>query len=165
MDAIEAIKARRSVRRYLNEGIPKEDLLTILDCGRLAPSGCNEQPYIFVVVDDTLKLSAMAELCRHGRFLAEAGCAVAVFIQPEYITPFEDACAATENMMIAAAALGYGTCWVNSHRLEHSADIERLLNCPPSYELATLFSLGHPAYTPRPIEKKPLEVLVRYNGF
>ncbi|HAI85465.1 MAG TPA: nitroreductase family protein, partial [Firmicutes bacterium] len=50
MDAIEAIKGRRSVRRYLSDSVPREIIEDIVDCGRLAPSARNDQPWEFVVV-------------------------------------------------------------------------------------------------------------------
>lgn len=49
---VEVIKARRSIRKYLDKEIPKEILEDIVDCGRLAPSGYNKQPWVFVVVVD-----------------------------------------------------------------------------------------------------------------
>ena len=52
MDALEAIRKRRSIRAYTGDTIPREDLETIVDAGRLAASGSNRQPWDFLVVTD-----------------------------------------------------------------------------------------------------------------
>lgn len=165
MDALTALQTRRSVRAYQSTPVAHEHLEQIFACGALAPSGCNQQPYMFVAVQKEETRKALASLCRYGGFLAQAPVAVAVFCNPAAITPFADACAAVQAMMTAAVALGYGTCWVNSHRLPHCKEVERLLNCPPELELAALFSLGKPEGQPRAPRKKPLAEIVRYESF
>ena len=59
MDALEAIGKRRSVRRYTGEPIPREQLLQIVDAGRLAASGNNRQPWEFIVVTDRVLIDAV----------------------------------------------------------------------------------------------------------
>ena len=76
----------------------------------------------------------------------------------------EDACAATENMIIAAQAYGLGTCWVNAYQKAHSAAVKTILKCPDDYELVTLFAVGYPDET-RKMPKKPLEELIRWDSF
>jgi nitroreductase len=164
MDAIEAIKARVSVRKYDPRPIPREILEDIVDCARLAPTGRNEQAWFFVVVTAPELRAELAAMCRYGRFIADAGACVCVFMHKEALCEVEDACAATENMIIAARAYGLGTCWVNSHRKAHSPAIESRLGCPEGYELVTMFSLGYPAEeTRRP--KKTLDEVLRWETF
>jgi nitroreductase len=164
MDAIEAIRSRASVRKYDPRPVPKEVLEDIADCGRLAPTGRNEQAWIFVFVTSQELRGQIADLCRFGRFIREAGACVCVFSRTDALCEVEDASAATENMMIAAVAHGLGTCWVNSHRKAHSTDIERLLGCPEGYELVTMFSLGYPAEITRK-PKKTLDEVLRWERF
>ena len=52
MDTLEAIRKRRSIRRYTGDAVPRADLETIVDAGRLAATGSNRQPWDFVVVTD-----------------------------------------------------------------------------------------------------------------
>ncbi|MDP2873402.1 MAG: nitroreductase family protein [Bacillota bacterium] len=164
MDAIEAMKSRASVRKYDPRSIPKEIVEDIVDCGRLAPTGANAQGWVFVVVTAQEVRGQIADLCRYGKFIRDAGACVCVFCRKDTLCEVEDACAATENMMIAAVAHGLGTCWVNSHRKVHSTDIERLLGCPEGYELVTMFSLGYPAEITRK-SKKTLEEVLRWERF
>jgi nitroreductase len=163
MDAIEAIKSRTSVRKYLEREIPKELLEELVDCGRLAPSGNNRQPWTFVVVTDRGLLGRIAEATEWGKFIAKAGACIAVFCS-EGSTMLEDACAATESIIVAASSLGIGSCWVNSFRKAHSKGVEAMLSCPPDLELVVLLSLGYPAEAARR-PKKELAEIIRWNGF
>jgi len=164
MDAIGAMRARVSVRKYEARPIPRAVLEEIVDCGRLAPTGRNEQAWTFVVVTEPATLSRLAEICRYGRFLADAAACICVFSRMDALCEVEDASAATENMIIAARAHGIGTCWINAHRKEHSAAVEQLLGCPTGHELVTMFSLGYPAEeTRRP--KKDLAEVIRWERF
>ena len=164
MDAIEAIKTRRSIRRYTSEPIPDEVLEDIVDCARLAPTGHNEQPWTFVVITDPEVRARLAQEAQKGRFIAEAPACVAVFCRTDAATPLEDACAAAENIMLAARSYGIGSCWVNSYRKEHSAIVASLLGCPRERELMALVSLGYPDEVPAPA-KKPLGEVMFWQGF
>ena len=92
-DVIKLIKSRRSIRKYRDQEVPREILEDLVDCGRLAPSGYNRQPWIFVVVTERKLKQQLAELCQWGRFLQEAGAAILIFCEKEAETALEDACA------------------------------------------------------------------------
>jgi len=109
MDALEAIKTRRSVRKYKPDPVSKEVLKTLVDAGRLAPTARNEQPWEFVVVTDAAKRQRLVDLATHGKFIAEAPACIVVLCKPsDYY--LEDGSAATTQIMLAATALGLGTC-------------------------------------------------------
>lgn len=164
MDAIDAIKGRFSVRKYRNLPVPDDCLKEIMDCGRRAPCGYNRQSWFFVAVTDARLRSEIAGVAAYGRFIKDAGACIAVFGRKGEETMVEDACAATENMIIAAQALGLGTCWVNSHRKAHSQAVERILGCPQDCELIVLLAVGYPAEA-RTTPKKPLDEVIRWNHF
>lgn len=164
MDAIQAIKSRVSIRKYKNMPVPKEILTEIVDCGRMAPSGYNHQPWLFVVVMDQGIRDRISQIAQYGRFIKDAGACIAVFCCKGEETMLEDACAATENMIIAAQAYGLGTCWVNSYKKQHSEEIIKLLNCPEDYELVTLIAVGY-ANEERRTPKKPLNEVIIWNKF
>ncbi|MCS7242907.1 MAG: nitroreductase family protein [Candidatus Caldatribacterium sp.] len=157
---LQVIKSRRSVRAYEEREIPREILEDLIDCGRLAPSGYNRQPWVFVVVTERERRHALAELCQWGRFLREAKAAILIFYEKDAETGLEDACAAAENIIIAAWAYGLGTCWINSHRKAHSEAVKRLVHCPENLELAVILAVGYPKEIPHaPWKKKLAEVL------
>ena len=133
MDIISLIKARKSIRKYLNKKIPGKVLEDLVDCGRLAPSGHNRQEWVFLVVtEESLKEKISAE-AKYGKFIKDASACIAIFCSEEAATPLEDACAANENIIIAAQAYGLGTCWINAYKKEHSGNIKKILNCPYQY--------------------------------
>jgi nitroreductase len=163
MDAIEAIKSRTSVRKYTDRAIPKIILEDIADCGRLAPTGYNRQPWTFVVITDRELLRLIAGAAKYGGFIADAGACIAIFCE-ECETMLEDACAAAENMMIAAVSHGLGACWINSFRKGHSRNVAAFLDCPKGIELMVLLSIGYPADEERR-PKKPIGEILKWNGF
>ncbi len=163
MDAIEAIHRRTSVRKYLDREIPRETLEELADCARFAPSGYNKQPWVFVVVTERALLREIGATAKYGRFIAEAGACVAIASSASE-TMIEDACAAAENIIVAACSRGIGSCWVNSFRQRHSRAVESLLRFPSGYKLSVLLSLGYPAEDERRPKKALAEVL-RWNGF
>ena len=79
-EAIKVIKSRRSVRKYIDKEIPEEILKEIIDCARLAPSGNNRQPWMFLVITDWEKKEKIASLARYGKFIKEAGACIGVFV-------------------------------------------------------------------------------------
>ncbi len=163
-DAVSVMKSRRSIRHYDSRPVPREMLLDILDCARLAPSGHNRQHWIFVCVTGRETRARLADACRYGRFIAEAGACIAVCGEKEAECLVEDCCAAAENIITAAGAHGLGSCWVNSFRKEHSGAVKEILNIPEEYELVALVAVGYPAENPVR-EKKPLAAVVRWERF
>lgn len=164
MNAIEVIKTRRSIRKYKNQEVPREIIMDILDCARLAPSGYNNQPWHFVVVTDQELKVKLSQLAKYGRFIKDAYAMIGVFCWKDAACFFEDGCAATVNILLAAWSYGLGTCWINSYKKEHSEEVKALLKCPESYELISMISLGYPDETPV-VKKKELKELVSFNGF
>ena len=158
MDALEAIRKRRSVRQYTGDPIPREDLEKIVDAGRLAASGSNQQPWDFIVVTgremiDQLKVAA--------RWMDRAGAIIAVVMDPSSRWWVEDGAAAVENMLIASTALGYGSCWLEGYTLPREEEFKTLLGIPKDRRLLTLVPIGVPVEWPTR-EKKALEEVVHW---
>ncbi len=164
MDIIEAIKTRRSVRKYLKKEIPNEILMDILDCARLAPSAHNLQPWRFVVVTDEKTKAKLTEITRYGKFIKDAYAIIAVFCDKTSDFIFEDGSAATENIALAAWNYGIGTCWIGSFRRGHSKETQDLLNCPDTHELVTMITLGYADEKPVR-KKKTLEEVISFESF
>jgi nitroreductase len=164
LDAIEALKTRRSVRVYEEEPVPRETIETIIDTARLAPSSNNIQPWEFIVVTEPETRQKIADLTDHGKFIAQAGACVVLFARgvKHYL---EDGSAATENIMIAAHALGLGTCWVAGYKKDYAEPIRDLLRVPGDYMLVALISLGYAAETPEPHGKRTLPEVLHWERF
>jgi nitroreductase len=164
VDAMEALRGRRSVRSYEKKPVPRETIEEIIDAARLAPSANNIQPWEFVIVTDSGMRSRIAGLADYGKFIAHAGTCVAVFAKDvkHYL---EDGSAATENILVAAHALGLGTCWVAGYKKDYADPIRDLLGVPEGYRLVALISLGYPAEKPEPHGKRALEEVIHWERF
>ncbi len=147
MDALEALKTRRSVRRFRDLPVEREKILEIIDCARLAPSAVNIQPWEFVVVTEAKKREEIARLTDYGKFIREAPVLIAVFCKD---TEFylEDGCAATENILLASWALGLGSCWVAGDKKSYAEEVRQFLQVPAGYRLVSLVAIGYPETVP-----------------
>lgn len=158
MDAIECMKTRRSVRSYKPATIDRSIIEDIVDCGRLAATAINLQPWQFVVVTERDMLQKIASITDHGKFIAEASCCIAVFCEKvKYY--LEDGSAATQNILLAAHAHGLGSCWVAGDKKPYCGEIAKLLNVPDKYTLVSLAAIGHPAAVPSPAKRSLSEVM------
>ncbi len=116
MDARQAITSRRSVRKFLDKDIPQELIEALAEAGDCAPSACNKKPVDIYVITNKDKL---AELSKSGHFTKMSSpLAIVVTGNMSRTLPrgfseywIQDASAATENILIMAAALGLGACW------------------------------------------------------
>lgn len=161
MDALDALAKRRSVRKYTGDPIPRPDLEKIVDAGRLAATGSNKQPWDFIVVTDP---GMIAKLAVCGPFMKKAAAVVVVVMDPSSRWWVEDGSAAIENMLLAATALGYGTCWVEGDALPLEESFKQLLGIPGGKKLLALVPVGVPAEWPQ-LEKKPLEAVLHWEKF
>ncbi|MBE9501340.1 MAG: nitroreductase family protein [Dehalococcoidia bacterium] len=149
MDVLQAIKERRSIRKYEPKAVPEEKLTQILESGRWAPSASNSQPWRFIVVRDEKVKNELARVAVYGSFMAQAPVAIAVVIDPQASNhPVEDGAAATQNMLLAAHALGLGTCWIGSYGSGYEERAKEVLGIPRDKRLLALTSLGYPAESP-----------------
>lgn len=166
MDLFEAIERRRSIRKFKEASIPESDLKRILDAGRLAPSGGNRQPWYFVVVTDREKKKALSIAANNQRFIEKAGVIVVALGDPKatparmpYATAstrvphLQDPMIAVEHMVLAATALGYGTCWIGAFNEE---DVKRILNIPEDLAVIALLPIGIPEEHPQQKPRKAL---------
>ncbi|MCD6290447.1 MAG: nitroreductase family protein [Anaerolineae bacterium] len=161
MEALEAIRKRRSVRKYTGDPIPREDLEKIVDAGRLAATGSNRQPWDFIVVTDRKMIDRLKVA---AQWMEKAGAIIAVVMDPSSRWWVEDGSAAVENMLIASTALGYGSCWLEGYTLPLEEEFKKLLGVPREKRLLTLVPIGVPAEWPTK-EKKPLEEVLHWEKY
>lgn len=163
MDAIEAIKTRRSVRAYEARAVAREVLMDLVDCARLAPTAMNQQVWEFVVVTDKGMIESLTRTIGHAPWLATAGAAIAVLSKrADYY--IEDASSATMNILTAAQAHGLGACWIAGEKQPYAEAVRKLLGAPDGYTFFSLIALGYPAE--RPVkDKRPLESVMHWEKF
>ena len=161
MDALDAIKKRRSVRDYTGEEIPRKDLEKIVDAGRLAATGSNRQPWEFIVITNR---EMIEQLKVAAKWMENAGAIIAVVMDPSSRWWIEDGAAAVENILIASTALGYGSCWLEGYTLPREEEFKKLLDVPKDRRLLTLVPIGVPVEWPT-VEKKSLEEVLRWEKY
>jgi nitroreductase len=156
MDALEAIHKRRSVRNFTGEPIPKEDIIKIVDAGRMAATGYNRQPWDFIVVTEPKMIE---KLIVASEWMEQAAAIIAVVLDPTTKFWLEDGSAAVENILIAATALGYGSCWLGGDTLRREEEFKDLLGVPENKRLLTLVPIGIPCEWPTKDKKSLKDVL------
>ncbi len=164
MDAIEVLQKRRSIRKYLDRPVSKKDMETIIDCARLAATARNEQPWEFVVVTDRNMRKTLADITEYGKFIADAPVCVCVFCRDTkyYI---EDGSAATQNILLAARALGLGTCWVAGDKKPYAAKVGEILGVPAGYRLMSFIPIGYAEDIDQKCAKRTLKEVLHWEKF
>ena len=157
MDAMQAILSRRSIRKYTDDDISDETIDELLTAAMAAPSANNEQPWHFVVVRDRAILDEIPKFHRYSAMLRQARAAIIVCsdlncsVDPTVDYWVQDCSAATENILIAANALGIGACWLGIHpRKKRVEALGKLLNLPDNIVPFCVIALGQPAESKPP---------------
>ncbi|MDH5624107.1 MAG: nitroreductase family protein [Candidatus Bathyarchaeota archaeon] len=173
MDVFEAIKNRRSVRAYTSEEVSEEDVKRLIEAARLAPSAGNIQPWEFVIVRNTETKRRLSDAALHQTFIEEAPVVIVVCADVERsswgygsrganLYCLQDTAAATENMLLAAQALGLATCWVGAF---HEDAVAKVINTPRNVRPVAIVPVGFPAEKPNPPPRRSIKELVHYETF
>jgi nitroreductase len=170
MTFLDLIKKRRSVRDYLDTPVPDELLEQILEAGRWAPSACNLQPWVFIVIRDPVVRQSMKQVYARDWFL---GAPVILAVCCDRAASWKrgdgkdfgdiDSAITLDHITLAAAEAGLGTCWVGNF---NPGPTRELLCIPEHIVPVALTPIGyHGPQPPRPKSRKPLEELVHYERF
>lgn len=144
---LKAIHTRRSIRRYTGEPIAGETLRQIIEAGFYAPSAMNRRPVHFVQITDRALMQQLSELHPYAKMLPQADCAVMVCgdygVSGEFY--MDDCAAATQNILLAAHALGVGAVWCGVDHTDRQQSFGALLQLPENIRAYSLIVLGMPA--------------------
>jgi nitroreductase len=175
---IEAIKNRRSIRKYKDQPVDDETILNIIDCGRLAPSDSNTQPWNFIVVKSEEMRTKVAHVSHEQDWMLGAPvfivCVADIRVATTETGPLDineetpgigpkqiilDTAIAGQNIVLAAEALGLGTCWVSWYLQD---EIRPVLGIPSDKYVVAVITLGYPDQTPKQRPRRSLEEVIRY---
>ena len=158
---------RRSCRRYTEETLTQEQVVTLLQAGLLAPTSKNSQPWQFLAIDDKEKLAKIAKCKEKGAsFVDRAPLVIVVLANPLVSDVWvEDASIAATYIQLQAAALGLGSCWVQIRErfagpgMTAGEFLHGALDIPIQLQVACVISVGHAAkeYPAHDLEKLPWE--------
>ncbi|MBS3131290.1 nitroreductase family protein [Candidatus Woesearchaeota archaeon] len=151
MDVFDAIRTRRSVRKYKDKQIPWDNVVTIMQAGKYAPSAGNLQNWKFIVVKTEGKRASITKACLNQEWMATAPVFIVVVGQPEDAERYYGArgrrlytiqgiAAAIENMLLTAHSLGLGSCWVGAFDED---ELRRILLLPEQADVHAVITLGY----------------------
>jgi nitroreductase len=151
---LQLIFSRRSIRKYHDIPVAKEHTEAILRAAMAAPSASNKQPWQFVVIEERRTLDALAELHPYGKMLFQA--TQCIVVCGDKANPYweQDCSAATQNILLAATALGLGSVWLGVHpRADRAAQVASVLGISEEYIPLCLIAIGHPAEEKPPADR------------
>ena len=157
---LEAIMQRRSIREFTEEAVDAKQLETILLAGIWAPSGLNNQPWRFVIIEDVATRSLLAEQTHYSHIVLAAPTLVAVYLDKndmyDEVKDHQAAGACIQNMLLAVEALELGAVWLGQI-LKNKGAVNSILRLDDHYDLMAILAIGHPAHHRQRSHRKPLE--------
>ena len=156
----ELIRLRRSIRSYEERSVSRESINKVLEAGRLAPSASNGQNWHFTAVTNPVLRHRLMEACSNRKQVGQAPLTLVIWATTDrqmrcgQSTASVDCSIAMTFMMLKAADLGLGTCWLGAFDADM---VKQVLNLDDSAVVVAVTPLGYPAESPEAKPRKPLE--------
>ncbi len=161
MNILKSILDRRSIRRYTKAPVSREILSQLAKAGMAAPTSRDTRHFRFIIVDDPTLIDQLGTGLPYSKMLLTARHAIVV--ASDLSTAYDagssdywiqDCSAAAENILIAAKALGLGSCWTAAHpRPERVALVKKILALPEHISPLCVIAIGVPAGEDKPRDK------------
>lgn len=159
--ALEVIHARKSVRSYTDRQVSREQVDTLIRAGMAAPTARNVQPWFFVAVDDRALLDSLAAALPYAKMLSNASVAIVVCgdtikaVEGKTLGYWQQDCsAATQNVLLAAEAIGLGAVWTGVYpNVERAFAVSRILKLPEHIKPLAVIPVGYPGGNEQPKDK------------
>ncbi|MFI3319059.1 MAG: nitroreductase family protein [Rikenellaceae bacterium] len=162
---IESIMTRTSVRSYTSQEVEQEKIETMLRAAMAAPTGMNKQPWEFIVVTDPEILAQLPSVARGMSMAANAPLAIVVLGDTKVSGSWVlDCSAATENILLAAHAMGLGAVWCGvepNNDTDRSGKMSKLMNLPDGVKALNAIIIGYPDSEPKIKDKWKVEKIHR----
>ncbi len=178
------VKARRSVRKFVDKPVERDKIITCIEAARLAPSAENVQPWRFIVMDkaetiDNFSKEAFSGIYRYTRWASRAPVLIAIAARLDWLAHrlgkeiqgtkyyLIDIGIAGEHLVLQALELGLGTCWIGWFQARKA---RKVLQIPRSWKVVALLAMGYPREKKRESKKKikelkGLEEILFFNGY
>jgi len=169
MDALENLFSRRSIRKYKNVTLSEKDIKTLLKAAMQAPTARNKQTWQFVVVNERDKLNALMQAHPYAKMLKDAPLAIIVCGDKNLDDSLDylsvNGAAATQNILLAAHALGLGAVWLGVYgREDRMKDISKIFSLPEHIVPISAIAVGVPNEE-KPAEDRFDDNKVHYNNW
>jgi nitroreductase len=170
---MENIMTRRSVRKFKKNDVPDDVLFNLIDAARHAPSAANKQPWAFIIVRDPKVKALLAGAAEGQDWIADAPVIIVACMDVKLagarfgergvkLYGIQNVAAAVENLMLAANALGLGTCWVGAFS---EPKVAGPLRCPEHVRPCALIPVGWPDEAPEPPVRHELSDFVHLGAY
>ena len=171
MDFWQVIESRRSIRRFDPAAdVPPEMVERLLSAAILAENAGNRQPWHFYVVRDPEMRQGLVAAAHGQGFISQAPVAIVVCADAEQsagrygqrgreLYCLQDTAAAVDHILLAAVALGLGSCWVGAF---DEGEAARVLDLPDHHRPVAILPIGKPAEAPAPRPRQPLKEVATY---
>jgi nitroreductase len=167
LDILDIIKTRRSIRKFEEMPVPEELLEKVLEAGRWAPSGLNNQPWRFAVIKDAAIREEFSKLTHYSTVIRNADTLIAVFLDNEAgynrTKDVQALGACIQNMLLEAHSIGLGCVWLGEI-IKSSEQTRKILGLPENLELMAALALGYPTEKPKTGKRKHLKDLIVFRG-
>jgi len=165
METYRTIKNRVSIREYKKAPVDKKLLEKLVDAGRRAPTARAVEPWEFIVVTDEVFMCKIGTIVApNGTFVKDAACCI-VIASKDTKYYLEDGCAATENILLCAADLGLGACWIAGDKKQYCSEVLRVLSIPSELRLISIISIGWPRRNVQQRKNRSLEDVIHWEKF
>lgn len=183
MELSEAIRKRRSVRKYTDQSVSREQIQALLEAAVLAPSGSNAQPWTFVVLQGSDQVASHSAAAKQALLESEgekewfqkyknyvsrpdfdmfhgAPALIVIYAKPQGFIAEYDCCLAAQNLMLAAHDRGLGTCWIGfAQAYFNLPSVKAALNVPEDFKAVAPLVVGYPLEQKDPVSKNPPVIL------
>ncbi len=160
---LEAIYKRRSIREFTDAEISTEQLHEIVRAGIWAPSGLNNQPWRFVIIENPDIKESLAQQTHYGHIIRGANALIAVYLSKDEmydaVKDHQSAGACIQNMLLAAEALELGAVWLGQI-LKNKAEVNRILGLADNFDLMAVVALGYPLHHNQNSRRKEISELL-----
>lgn len=156
MELQEVLQRRRSIRKYTQEPVSKEDIDLLMHAAMSGPSACNKTPWEFYVITDEAVLEKLRNASRYSKIYAPLAIVVCGSLSralPSQLAPYwiQDCSAATENILLAATDLGLGTVWCGIHPQKRAEErVREALGLTEKHIPLNIIYVGHPDQVQEP---------------
>lgn len=169
MDVFEAIKERKSIRKYKDMDVEDEKLKKILESARIAPSAANRQEWKFLVVKNQETRDKLVEAANGQKFVEDAPITIVTCsTESERVMPCGqhaytvDLSIAVSFMILEATELGLGTCWLGAY---DEGKVKEILGIPDDIRVPAMFTLGYADENPAPRPRKDIGDIICYETY
>ncbi len=163
MDISEIIRGRRAIRQFKQEMPAEEEVKSILEAGRWAPSGMNNQPWRFLVIKDKKQKDGLAKFTKYGDTIKDAPAVIAVCMDiTDSYNRDKDLMAigaCIQNMLLQAHSMGLATCWLGEI-LNKKTEVHEYLDLDKDLELLAVIAMGYPDEELTEASRRPLKSLL-----